>query len=313
VGDDTNCYQVGALIGPQPLFDYEAITDFVDCATCEATLITPTPTSTLTPTPTPSASALDPDASLYLQAVSLAGGTLDPTISAATDTLFTSLKSNGLYSLIDCMYPVLGGTAGSHKFNAINPIDTNGAYRLTFAGVWTHSASGMTSTSTAYAETYYDASLVVSGADDQHISIYTVTQSSRGTQDIGSTITPAPATEVGIYTSFGGNNFIPNVKSSGSSYRQYSQPTEQGIGYFVATSDGTNVLGTKNGSVVVNATQTPAFTNKTHWVGNSNGNPSPASTSLIFATIGRKLTAGQMTTLSNIVNTFQTTLGRNTY
>jgi hypothetical protein len=52
VGDDTNCYQVGALIGPQPLFDYEAITDFVDCATCEATLITPTPTSTLTPTPT---------------------------------------------------------------------------------------------------------------------------------------------------------------------------------------------------------------------------------------------------------------------
>jgi hypothetical protein len=41
VGDDTNCYVVGALIGTQPLFDYDVIADFVDCPTCEATLSPP--------------------------------------------------------------------------------------------------------------------------------------------------------------------------------------------------------------------------------------------------------------------------------
>jgi hypothetical protein len=52
VGDDTNCYVVGALIGIQPIWDYDVIAEFVDCPTCEATLITPTPTPTQTTTPT---------------------------------------------------------------------------------------------------------------------------------------------------------------------------------------------------------------------------------------------------------------------
>ena len=280
--------------------------------------ITPTNTSSPTPTmtPTPSVSPgplFDPDAAAYLSAVVAAGGAVSSPMSAATNNMFLALKSNGLYTKIDVMYPVLGGTAASHKFNAINPIDTNGAYRLTFNGVWTHNASGMTNSGTAYADTHYDASLVVSGVADQHISIYTTTQSSRGTQDIGSSITPAPATEVGIYTSFGGNSFIPSVKSSGSGYVSYSQPTQAGIGYFITTSTGTNVLGTKNGVLEVNGAQIPAFTNKSHYVGNSNGNISVASTSLIFATFGRQLTSAQMTTLSSIINAFQTSLGRNTY
>jgi hypothetical protein len=38
VGDNTNCYVVGALIGIQPIWDYDVIADFVDCPTCEATL-----------------------------------------------------------------------------------------------------------------------------------------------------------------------------------------------------------------------------------------------------------------------------------
>jgi hypothetical protein len=283
--------------------------------------VTPTPTSTLTPTPTPTPSTsppppLDPDAVAYLGAVSSAGGTLDATISGATNTLFVDLKSNGLYSLIDAMYPVIGGNAGSHKFNAIDPQDLDAAFRLTFTAGWTHSSTGMTSNGTVgtYAETYYDASLVVSGSDDQHISIYTTNQSNKQVQDIGSTITAGGATEVGIYTSFSLNQFVPDVKSAASAYRIFIQTSQEGIGYFIATSTGTNVLGSKNGVVVVNQSQTPAFTNIQHYIGNSNGNQNVGGVSnIIFATIGRKLSTGQMTTLSTIVNTFQTTLGRNTH
>ena len=278
---------------------------------------TPTNTPTLTQTPTPSPGpAFDADAAAYLSAVVSAGGTVTSPMSAATNNMFLALKSNGLYSLIDCMYPVLGGTAGSHKFNAINPIDTNGAYRLTFAGVWTHNASGMTTNGLAstYADSYYNAQLVVSGAADQSISIYTTNQSSKGVQDIGSTNTTAGTIEVGIYTSFGGSSFIPNIKSAASGYLTYSQPTQQGIGYYVASSTGTNTLGTKDGALVVNAAQIPAFTNLTHYVGNTNGNVNNGNPStIIFASFGRQLTSAQMTTLSSIINAFQTALGRNTY
>jgi hypothetical protein len=277
---------------------------------------TPTNTPTLTQTPTPSPGpAFDADAAAYLSAVVSAGGTVTSPMSAATNNMFLALKSNGLYSLIDCMYPVLGGTAGSHKFNAINPIDTNGAYRLTFAGVWTHNASGMTTNGLAstYADSYYNAQLVVSGAADQSISIYTTNQSSKGVQDIGSTNIPLGTIEVGIYTSFG-SLFIPNIKSAASGYLTYSQPTQQGIGYYVASSTGTNTLGTKDGALVVNAAQIPAFTNLTHYVGNTNGNVNNGNPStIIFASFGRQLTSAQMTILSSIINAFQTALGRNTY
>jgi hypothetical protein len=261
------------------------------------------------------AGASDPDAAAYLAAVIAGGGTVDATITTATNTLFTDLKSNSLYTKIDAMYPVLGGVAGSNKFNAINPLNTDAAFRLTFAGTWTHSASGMLSNggSGTFADSYYNAQLVVATAADQHVSIYTTTQSNKGVQDIGSTVGPAPPIEVGIYTSFG-SSFIPNVKSSGSGYVTYSQPSQVGIGYFIATSTGTNVLGTKNGSLVVNGVQAPAFTNLTHYIGNSNGNQVAGNPSnIIFATFGRQLSSAEMTTLSTIVNAFQTALGRNTY
>jgi len=258
----------------------------------------------------------DTDATNYINAVIANGGTLNGTQQAAINTLFTDLKSNGLYTKIDAMYPVMGSVANSHKLNAKNPVDTNGAYRLTFVGGWSHSSSGMTTDGgvSTYADTYYDASLVVSAASDQSISLYTTNLSNKAVQDIGSTDTTAGVIEVGIYTSFSTNSFIPNVKSSGSGYVTYSQPTQQGIGYFIASSTGTNILGTKNGVLQVNGGQTPAFTNKTHYIGNSNGNLGIANPSnIIFAHFGRQLSSGEMTTLSNIINTFQTSLGRNTY
>jgi hypothetical protein len=105
--------------------------------------LTPTNTPTLTPTMTPSATPpSDTDANLYLSAVVDAGGSgITPSISAATTNLFISLKSAGLYNKIYALYPMLGGIAGSCKFNAVNPVDTDAAFRLAFAGGGTFSQS----------------------------------------------------------------------------------------------------------------------------------------------------------------------------
>ena len=129
--------------------------------------LTSTPTTTPTNTPTPSSSPIPSgttQANAYLSAVVAAGGTgITSTVSAATITLFTSLVSNGLYDGMIYMYPMLGGNAAGHKFNALNPLDTNGAYRLTFNGGWTHSSSGATPNGTnAYAQTYFAPSTLAS-------------------------------------------------------------------------------------------------------------------------------------------------------
>jgi hypothetical protein len=41
------------------------------------------------------------------------------------------------------IYPFVGGTATTHKYNLINPVDSNAAFRLTFSGHLTHDATGI--------------------------------------------------------------------------------------------------------------------------------------------------------------------------
>jgi len=99
-----------------------------------------------------SAGCADADANAFLTAA----GITDPTISGAICTLVTTLKSQGIWSKLDAIYPMVGGTATTHKFNLKNPADTNAAYRLSFVGGWTHSANGALPNGTnAYADTFW--------------------------------------------------------------------------------------------------------------------------------------------------------------
>jgi hypothetical protein len=50
----------------------------------------------------------------------------------------------------------VGGTATTHKFNLRNAQDSNGTFRLTFIGGWTHAATGVLPNGTnAYADTSF--------------------------------------------------------------------------------------------------------------------------------------------------------------
>ena len=277
--------------------------------------LTPTPTPTPTLTPTPSSTpppAFDADAAAYLEAVVSAGGSVDATMSAATDTLFTSLKSNGIYSKIKAMYPVLGGTAASHKFNAINPLDTNAAFRLTFTAGWTHSSSGMEvdTDPNHYANTYFNPSVEQSSTDEQHYSIYTTSNEQAQHTSMGAY---DGSVEAGIYTSYSTTGRFYCSVGSGLSF--YTQSTDIGIGNFVVSTTGTNTIGYKNGVSVINDVKTPQLVNRTMFLGGENGNGQTANNPLniIFSTIGNKLSGSEISTMSSIINTFQTTLGRNTY
>ncbi len=58
------------------------------------------------------------------------------------DNFFIDGVNDGWLTKIKAMYLIIGGTASTHKFNAINPLDTDAAFRLSFFGGITHSATG---------------------------------------------------------------------------------------------------------------------------------------------------------------------------
>lgn len=98
-------------------------------------------------------SSVDADAQAFLTAAAIT----DPTISAAINTLVVQMKADNIWNKMKAVYPMVGGTANSHKFNLKDPRDLDAAFRLSFSGGWTHSANGATSNGTnAFANTFFN-------------------------------------------------------------------------------------------------------------------------------------------------------------
>ena len=82
-------------------------------------------------------------------------GITDATIINALNTLVSELIANNILVKLKALYPMVGGTATTHKFNLLDPRDLDIAYRLSFLGGWTHSATGALPNGTnGYADTF---------------------------------------------------------------------------------------------------------------------------------------------------------------
>ena len=123
----------------------------------------------------------DADALAFLSAA----GITDPTISSAICKLVTSMKANGTWTKCNAIYPLVGGTAATHKFNLKNPADTNAAFRLVFSGGWVHSANGaQTNGTNTFADTFLIPSTVLTLLST-HLSFYSRTSTiGNGQRDI---------------------------------------------------------------------------------------------------------------------------------
>jgi hypothetical protein len=61
----------------------------------------------------------------------------------AVNNFFITGVADGWLSQMMALYLYIGGTATTHKYNAVNPLDTDAAFRVTWAGTITHSATGV--------------------------------------------------------------------------------------------------------------------------------------------------------------------------
>jgi hypothetical protein len=279
--------------------------------------VTPTLTKTPTPTPTPSPGpAFDADAAAYLSAVVSAGGTgITPTISAATNTLFTSLKSNGIYNELIAFYPVIGSTSGSTLLNGIR---TNSQFDITWQNPQNiiFNISGATGNGVDTAGNTHIIPSSDLSIGNRHMSFYSTGDRNitsfgyeiGGGNGVNNVLIISYGGATG-YFSFGGYQTYVNTENTGFYYTQVSGATTP-----------YNMVGYKNGSQVVNTTSSDAGSVSYASVLADNRANQPGFTTTEFsdktmgwASFGNELTLSQIIQFEIIINTFQTTLGRNTY
>jgi hypothetical protein len=287
--------------------------------------VTPTKTATPTPSPTRPLSGTT-EALIYLNRVVQSGGTVNATASAATITLFTSLVSNSLWDKIYAMYPTLGGVAASHT---INGKSSSGVYDLIFNGGWTHSSAGMQPNGTnGYASTEFNPNTNIGTGNNASLGIYVNLQGTVGDRiyDMGVNSNDGLLTDqlniAAKRTASTGNNTLFDAGSYGSvnsfgRVETTSQSSASGMTIGSVRSDTDRTL-YRNGSNI--ATQTGnrirTYANYNLALGAQNSATAIlyySSNQYAFAFIGGGLTNTEIVNLSSIINTYQTSLGRNTY
>jgi hypothetical protein len=255
--------------------------------------------------------AIDPDASLFLRTA----GITDTTQQSAIDTLVLEMKNAGLWSKMKAIYPFVGGTASTHRWNLKDPRDVDAAFRLTFSGGWTHSSTGAKGNATnAYADTYLIPKTTLTNTS-LHLSFYSRTQSNTNVScEIGvSQQDPLPNDYVQIRVAA---NYAAGDINTLLTYTT----TTDASGYWIASNrSSTDRKIWRNNSSEANSTisNTSALTNYKLYLGARANVASGVYTPVIysdkecaFASIGDGLTDADVSNLYTIVQKYQTTLGR---
>ena len=249
-------------------------------------------------------SVSDTDAQAFINA----SGIVDQSQANAINTLVTDLKTNGLWTKMNVIYPFVGGSATSHKFNLKDPRDLDAAFRLSFVGGWVHSSTGaLPNGVNTYANTFFNTNTSAT-QNSHHLSYYSRINSNGTEVEIGNQILPSQNL-IEIRTA----NTTYFVINQTSPYATFTDTDSRG--YYIANRTASNVVnGWKSGIKVANATTaTNGRPNNNIYLGAANNNGTAAYFTFkqsTFATIGSGLTDTESLALYNVVQAFQTILGR---
>ena len=119
------------------------------------------------------------------QAFITAAGITDATQQSAINTLVVDLKAYGVWTKMKAIYPFVGATSSTHKWNLKDPRDLDAAFRLVFSGGGTHSSTGYLPNGTnGYADTFLTPSTSLTNFNT-HFSFYSRTNNNGDFVDFG--------------------------------------------------------------------------------------------------------------------------------
>ena len=239
-------------------------------------------------------------------AFAAATGITDTTILNALNTFDTGLISNGLASKMKALYPFVGGTATTHKYNFMDARDLDAAFRLTFNGGWVHSNTGAKGNGTnTYANTFLNALTSISPSDNS-FSIYKQLTETKNECYI----------RVGWATNggTGGESQLMNYSpwtSFSSSGTADQAIVGSGKGMYIVNRDLNNLSLFKNTTKTLTTNTYKTHPNATYIIGNGNDYPQYVmNNALSFIHIGNGLTDTDASNLYTLVQAMQTSLSR---
>jgi len=203
--------------------------------------------------------------------------------------------------------------AAQFKYNLVNPVDSDAAFRLVFNGGWTHSSNGATPNGTnGYADTKLVPLSVLSSANNMSFGYYS------------RTIGGASETRMSMGAFDGGSDSSLIIRwNNGFSYNNLNETLYTALytnadthGFYVANRNATNLeQGWKNGIKKIEVVNIPTTrTNKNVYLGAMNNNIAPLyfdNKQTAFAHIAEGLTDTEAANLYTRVQAYQTALSRN--
>lgn len=248
----------------------------------------------------------DPNAQAFIDAAQIT----DVTQADAINNLVLGLKYDNLWNKMTAIYPFVGGTATTHKYNLKDPRDLDAAYRLVFNGGWTHSSTGATPNgANGYADTFFTQTSMGMFANS-HISYYARTVAS----------TTGTKVEMGVGTGLA-NSYsnlavgFSGVISINAGSRTLGFSVVDARGYVLNSATSTSLKLYKNGSLLGTDSTTQLSSPSAFSLiigaqsnGASRGNYTDREAA--FASIGSGLTDADASNLYNRVQTYQTALSR---
>lgn len=264
-------------------------------------------------TPAPAA-AYDVDAQAFFTALEAdaAPVTLSSAQKGYVNTLVLAIKSASLWTNMKAAYPMIGGTAASHKYNLKDPRDLDAAFRLVFAASPTHSSNGVDWNGTTQ---YADTKLI----PNTHFTNTNATIGYYSRENVSeSTI------DMGVYDGTHATRIISLYASNSTTYGEINT---QGIGTASVVTDTRGLFTATRTSASVN----PVYRNATQvsspsiltgakvvtysiYIGAANYSGTttlPSTKQCAFAFIyDGGLNSTQVTNLYNAIQAFQTSLGR---
>jgi hypothetical protein len=257
----------------------------------------------------PPTASCDADAQAFITAA----GITDSTQIAALCQLVIDLKSSGVWSSLEAVYPFVGGTATTHRYNLKNP----SLHTITWFGGVTHNSNGVIFNQiNSYGDTGYKESVFETNGST-HRSVYDRSTNidfgiQIGAQDFNANKRNS------IYTNYSNQYYSDCYDATvnlgrltganlGSNAFWTSSRTSLGAGDYSIYRNNV-VLNTSTGATIGSQ---PVATNV--FIGGLNDTgvlSQPSGHNLAFASMGGSLSSGLISAYYTAVQTFQTTLGR---
>lgn len=242
-----------------------------------------------------------------------AAGITDATQKQAICTLVSDLQTYGIWTKMKAIYPFVGGTSSTHKWNLKDPRDLNAAFRLVFFGGGSHGTGGWTPNGTnGYADSFLTPNTSLT-FNSTHMSYYSRTSTSNsGVDDFGAFNNVDRIQRLIIKAGGATDNIVDMNSTSQRALGIVTNPS----GFFIANRENsTSLKSIKNNTLLgINTnTNTGTLPSISMYLSALNNNGSAVNYSArqcSFASIGDGLTDTEAANFYTAVQKYQTTLGR---